>query len=60
MISDRDWRLIDFTGGNVDSHPLAPDGRGDQNPTTPPMAPVTGTLPIDVAGSVMLRRIACR
>jgi hypothetical protein len=57
LIADSDWRLIGFSGvGNVDSHPLAPEGRGDQNPTPPPTAPVTGTLPIDVAGTVMLRR----
>jgi len=57
LIADSDWRLIGFSGvGNVDSHPLAPEGRGDQNPTPPPTAPITGTLPIDVAGNVMLRR----
>ena len=57
LIADSDWRLIGFGGvSNVDSHPLTTEGRGDQNPTTPPPAPVTGTLPIDVAGSVMLRR----
>jgi hypothetical protein len=53
LIADNDWQLIGFNGiGNVDNYRLSSEARAGQQPP----APATGTLPIEVAGTVMLRR----
>jgi hypothetical protein len=57
LIADSDWTLIGFSGiSNVDSHLLLAEARAGQQPPAPPAAPAADTLPIDVAGIVMLRR----
>jgi len=57
LIADSDWKLIGFSGiGNIDSHLLQAEARAGQQPPAPPADLGTATLPIDVAGSVMLRR----